>query len=240
MISRRQLLTTLIASAAALPLAACGSGSEVKKRIKIIAMAEVDGKRVEGTSVMEITWRPRGDGGMNVDHLGEAVVLELAGRGTVYVLFSVYHPNGMTNSGIWANQITYVLGISGATVEGDLVSIKKLQGRYPFKTTPSGATFPLMVAFKDENEFRSVYRAEPEKFSQYFGTDVKFVGVDFEITDEPVTQGIVAKRLPILLRHGGNAPDSEVKDSSGKRLAYVDKPFKYKIGTKTFFARGRR
>ena len=102
MISRRQLLTTLIACAAALPLAACGSGSEVKKRIKIIAMAEVDGKPVEGTGVMEITWRPRSDGGMNVDHLGEAVVLELAGRGTNYVLSAVYLQDGNISTGIWS------------------------------------------------------------------------------------------------------------------------------------------
>ena len=86
MISRRRFLTTLMASAATLPLAGCGFFSNVTKRIKIIAMAEVDGKRVDGTGVTEITWRPRGDGGMNVDSLGEAVALELAGRGTVYLL----------------------------------------------------------------------------------------------------------------------------------------------------------
>ena len=132
------------------------------------------------------------------------------------------------------------MGITGSATKEDLSKIAALQGRFKFASRGDGVTAPLMVAFKDENEFRSVYRVEPEKFSQYFGAGVKFIGVDFEITDEPVTQGIVAKRLPILLRHGGNAPDSEVKDSSGKRLAYVDKPFKYKIGTKTFFARGRR
>ena len=240
MISRRRFLTTLMASAAGLSLSACGSGSNVTKRIKIIAMAEVDGKRVEGTSVTEITWRPRGDGGMNVDDVGEALLLELAGRGTVYVLSAVHQLNGLINTGIWDNQISYVLGVKGATTTDHLGPIEALQGRYPFKTTPSGVSFPLMVAFRDEREFRSVYRVEPEKFSQYFGAGVKFIGVDFEITDEPVTEGVVVKRLPILLRHGGAAIESEIRDSKGDLLAYVDKPFKYKIGTETFFARGKR
>ncbi len=240
MISRRQLLTTLIASVAALPLAGCGSESEVKKRIKIIATAEVDGKRVEGTSVTEITWRLRSDGGMNVDHLGEAVVLELGGRGTVYVLSAVHHPNGMINTSIWESQIRAALGITGSGSKEDLDAINEIQGRYPFKPTRSGATFPLIVAFKDENEFRSVYRVEPEKFSQYFGENVNFIGIDFEITDDPVTQDIVEKRLPILLKTAKNAPKNEIRDANGDLLAYVDKPFKYKIGTIDFFARGRR
>ena len=132
------------------------------------------------------------------------------------------------------------MGITGSATKQVLPKVDALQGRFKFANRGEGVTAPLMVAFKDENEFRSVYRVEPEKFSQYFGAGVNFIGVDFEITDEPVTQGMVVKRLPILLRHGGEAIESEVRDSSGNLLAYVDKPFKYKIGTKTFFARGRR
>jgi hypothetical protein len=219
-------------SATALPLAGCFGFDHVVKRIKIIAMAEVDGKPVEGSTVMEITWRPRGDGGMNVDHLGEAVVLELAGRGTIFMLPMIMFKNGLDSSGIWGHEMAQLLGIKGSVHKNQLNGIVELKGRYPFKPLRDGTAAPLMVAFKDENEFRSIYRVEPEKFSEHFGSGVKFVGVDFEITDEPVTK-VLVKRLPILTRLAANAPESL------RRVAYVDMPFKYKIGTKSFFAIGR-
>jgi hypothetical protein len=108
-----------------------------------------------------------------------------------------------------------------------------LKGRYPFKPLRDGTTAPLMVAFKDEKKFRSFYRVEPEKFSEYFGSGVKFIGVDFEITDEPVTK-VLAERLPVLLEK-----DRDVADPANRKKAYVDLPFNEKIGQNSFFAIGR-
>jgi hypothetical protein len=231
--NRRDFINTLTTMAAALPLAGCFGYDHVVKRIKIIAKAEVDGKPVEGTTVMEITWRPRGDGGMNVDHLGEALVLELAGRGTVFMLPAVYLKSGMVTSGIWDNQMAQLLGIKGSVSKGQLHAISDLKGRYSFKPLRDGTTTPVMVAFKDETKFRSFYHVEPEKFSEYFGAGVKFVGVEFEITDEPVTK-VLTKRLPVLLEK-----DRDPVDPALRKVRYVDLPFNQKIGQNSFFAIGR-
>jgi hypothetical protein len=231
--NRRGFIHTITTMAAALPLAGCFGYDHVVKRIKIIAKAEVDGNPVEGTTVMEITWRPRGDGGMDVDHLGEALVLELAGRGTVFVLPMVMFNDGLSSSGIWYGQVGDAVGIRGGHQREDLPKIETLTGRFKFFPMVKGATFPLLVAFKDENEFRSIYRLEPEKFSEYFGAGVKFVGVEFEITDEQVTK-VLAKRLPILLEK-----DRDPVDPALRKVRYVDLPFNQKIGQNSFFAIGR-
>jgi hypothetical protein len=231
--NRRSLINAFAATATAMPLAGCFGSDYVVKRIKIIAKAEADGKPVEGTTVMEITWRPRGDGGMDVDHLGEALVLELAGRGTVFMLPMVMFNDGLNSSGIWYGQVGDAVGIKGGHQREDLPKIETLTGRFKFFPMVKGATFPLLVAFKDENEFRSIYRLEPEKFSEYFGAGVKFVGVEFEITDEQVTK-VLAKRLPILLEK-----DRDPVDPALRKVRYVDLPFNQKIGQNSFFAIGR-
>jgi hypothetical protein len=223
----------LLLSAAALPLAGCWGDERVVKRIKVIAMAEVDGKAVEGSSVAEVQWRPRGDGGMDSDEQGEALVLELAGKGTVYVLSKVMTDDGSGTGSIWTFQVPRAVGLKGGLHREDLLKIKELQGRFAFIPGTKGTILPVMVAFKDETEFRSVYRVLPEDFSKHFGAGVKFLGVEFEVTDEPVTE-VLAKRLPVLLEK-----DRAVADPEIIKKAHVDWPFNYKIGQTTFFSKRR-
>jgi hypothetical protein len=175
---------------------------------------------------------------MEVSQFGEAVVLELGGKGTVFVLPEVHFDDGLNTAGIWANQVIYAIGVQGATTRQHLPIIKALEGRFKFFPMVKGANLPLMVAFGSESEFRSVYRVLPHDFSKHFGGGVKFVGVEFEITDEPITD-VLKQRLPILTQIAPAAPDEEVRKPDGKLIPFADKPFKYKIGTKSFFAPGR-
>jgi hypothetical protein len=232
-LNRRSFMNAITASAASLPLAGCWDDGRVVKRIKVIAKAEVDGKPVEGSSVAELQWRPRGDGGMDADEQGEAVVLELAGKGTVYVLSMTLRDDGLNNTHVWPTQVTRAVGIDGGTHKEDLQRIKGLQGQRPFIPGEKGQLLPVMVAFKDETDFRSVYRVLPKEFSKHFGAGVKFLGVEFEVTDEPVTQ-VLAKRLPVLLEK-----DRAVADPEIMKKAFVDWPFNYKVGQNTFFSKRR-
>jgi hypothetical protein len=235
---RRSVLMSL-AMLMALPLSGCWGDGTVVKRIKVIAKAEVDGKIVEGSSVTELKWRPRGDGGMDSDGQGEAVVLELAGKGTVYVLSTVLYDEGDITSGFWYSQVGRALGIKGAHNKEDLPRIVALKGRYSFFDMGHGADLPLIVAFKDENDFRSVYRVLPSEFDKRFGNGVKFLGGEFEVTEEPVTSGAVAKRLPILLQPAKEIPNSINRDSNGNLINQKKLPFEYKIGTMDFFDKER-
>jgi hypothetical protein len=238
-LSRRAVLRSCLFAGAALPLAGCWGDGTVVKRIKVIAKAEVDGKIVEGSSVTELKWRPRGDGGMDSDGVGEAVVLELSGKGTVFVLPMVLFDDGWDTFAIWSGQVQNAAGIKGGVHKEDLEKISALQGQFSFFPMVKGASNPVIVAFKNESEFRSVYRVLPEDFSKHFGAGVRFVGVKFEVTDDPVTDGVLAKRLPMLLRRAKGATDEEITDSNGNRLSYKDKPFRFKIGTIDFFDKER-
>jgi hypothetical protein len=228
----------VLLSAAALPLAGCWGDERVVKRVKVIAKAEVDGKVVEGSSVAEVQWRPRGDGGMDADEQGEAVVLELAGKGTVYILSMTFQEDGFDNTHIWPSQVSRAVGLKGGIHKEDLPKIESLKGRFAFIPRDKFQIIPVIVAFKDETEFRSIYRVLPEDFSKHFGAGVKFLGVEFEVTDEPVSE-VLAKRLPMLLQPARGATDKEIKDSNGNRLSFKDKPFQFKIGTMTFFSQRR-
>ena len=71
-------------------LAGCSAGQNATNRFRVIATVEVDGQKVEGSTVMEITYQKVehsliGRGGATALK-GEALILDLKGRGTVYVL----------------------------------------------------------------------------------------------------------------------------------------------------------
>jgi hypothetical protein len=87
----------------------------VTRHIKIIATAEVDGKQVQGFTVMELKWRATSSGRMYQSEKGEALILELAGRGTVYVLNSTQAPDGNINSGILGAMVNQAVGVKWAT-----------------------------------------------------------------------------------------------------------------------------
>jgi hypothetical protein len=215
-----------LAAAAALPLAGCFWSGDVVKRIKIIAKAEVDGKPVEGSTVMELRWRPRGDGGVMAYNLGEALVLKLDGRGKVYILNAFVGSDGLVNTSVWVEQFEIAAGLKGGLNHKKVEIIDALEGKFPFRQLASGATHPLMVAFKDESVFRSVYRVMPEDFAKHFGAGVKFVSLEFETTDEPLTKTL-AKELPVLTEKEKAVPDSEFRHANGDLISQFDLPFKY-------------
>ena len=68
--NRRHVLTLMMLPA----LAGCGSTETVTRRIRIIAKAEVEGKPVEGSTVMELTWRSTPEGRMYIEEHGEALI----------------------------------------------------------------------------------------------------------------------------------------------------------------------
>ena len=82
-------------------LAGCGAELSATKRFRIIATVEVDGQKVEGSTVIDIAYEKLdekrsliGRGG-DATAKGEALILDLKERGTVYVLPYAHHlPSG--------------------------------------------------------------------------------------------------------------------------------------------------
>src|SRR5260221_5153964 len=108
----RRVLTTLPILAILASLTGCFGEQTVEKRIRIIAHASVDGEPVEGSTVMEMTWRSKSDGRMYIETYGEALILDLKGRGTVYVLNKAFGRESH-----WAGGWSYVV-LDALHIEG--------------------------------------------------------------------------------------------------------------------------
>lgn len=63
--------------------------------------------------------------------------------------------------------------------------------------------YPLLVTFKDINDPSSVQKVEPGNLSAVFGSGVKLKRITYEITDTPVTRGVLNKVLGWLDTHAG-------------------------------------
>ena len=209
-------------------LAACNGEQSATMRLRVIVTAEVDGEKVEGSSVMELTYTRisqtlMGMGGRTTLK-AEALVLDLKNRGTVFVLPCTFNRDGSLGV-VYEYYAKSSFGVEesvgGMTAEG-LAKLRKAKGRVPFHYFDSYwkvSNPPLFVAFKNEADPRSIYRVDEKRLDLAFGPGVRLVGIELETTDAPLTH-VLAKRLPWLdqrnninwerRRPGDPTPDREM------------------------------
>ena len=221
-------------------LAVCSGGQSATKRFRVIATAEVDGQRVEGLTVMEITYEKVqgsliGTGGATTLK-GEALILDLKGRGTVYVLPWAHDlPSGSLNQ-VYERAVLSSLGVEnsiGTLSSQDFERIRQARGRIPYRLG-NPTRLPAFVAFRDEKNPKTIYEVDPKDFGRSF-PGIRFVGLDVEFTDAQVTN-VLKQRLPWLR----NRNDNELfdRDPPGHLRADKDTPIGFKISTFHFFALG--
>lgn len=207
------------------------------RRFRVIATVDVDGKEVEGSTVMEITYsRVTGSligAGGSTNLKGEALILDLPGKGTVYVL-PWYHSSQGTLNQTYEDGILITLGIRGGVgvlSDESFEKIDNASGRFPLKVSViKPEALPLFVAFENENEPATIYEVDPYKMSDHF-PGVTLKSFDIEFIDAPLTHKITA-RLPWL----GVKPFPS--DPPGHQRAVRDRPLAYKMGYHRFFALG--
>ncbi|SLN24610.1 hypothetical protein ROA7450_01003 [Roseovarius albus] len=197
--TRRMVLGGSAAGMATL-LAGCWPFSKtVTRNIRVTIQADVAGEIVEGSAVMGIRWIPGHSGQMYIKSNAEAVILDLPGRGTVYVLNAWIGSNGRPNGGVWPAQLLETFGMNANGRLEDFPMLRTLEGRYTVKAHPGGPTaLPVMVAFEDESKLETMYQVKPEAFPEVFGADVRYVGMWFEFTGDDPTRHIPV-RLPVAL-----------------------------------------
>ncbi|MGR9185797.1 hypothetical protein ACU8L2_23520 [Rhizobium leguminosarum] len=128
-----------MASLAALPLAGCQSGEKAKLRYRVIASFEVDGHLFEASTVMEIHYARVtnsliGAGGATRLY-GEALIADLDGRGTVYIL-PIQHPRNASLTQVYEYGVLSTLGIDssiGSLTDADFSTLRNAKGRKPFR-----------------------------------------------------------------------------------------------------------
>jgi hypothetical protein len=197
-------------------------------RLRVIVTAEVDGEKVEGSSVIELTYTRisqslMGMGG-STTLKAEALVLDLKNRGTVFMLPCTVYADGRLGE-IYEHYVMRSFGVQapvgGMTAEG-LAKLRKAKGRVQFfyyDTYWKRSNPPLFVAFKNEADPRSIYRVDEKRLDLAFGPGVRLLGIELETTDAPLTH-VLAKRLPWLdqgnnikwerRRPGDPTPDREM------------------------------
>jgi len=218
-------------------VAACSGGQSATKRFRVIATVDVDGQKVEGSTVMEISYEKVersliGRGGATTLK-GEALILDLKGRGTVYVLPYAHDPSGSLNQ-VYEYGVLNSLGTEnsiGTLSSQDFDRIRQARGRIPFQ---NGTQLPAFVAFRDEKNPKTIYEVDPKNFGQSF-PGVRFVGLDIEFTDARATN-VLKQRLPWL--ENPNHEQRFERDPPGQQRAYKDSPIGFKITTDHFFGLG--
>ncbi len=201
---------------AAFALTGCGEeevNRTAKVRFKTILVLKVAGEIREFSSVMQventrITKSLMGAGGKG-ELWGEAVVIDLGKRGTAYML--AYSHDAKKYSGhSYHGSFMQSFGINGNL--GTLKQINNNPYREEFETT-----YPLIVAFKDEDDPKSIYLVELDDLSPAFGRRVKFQNIFLEITDEEITTGELFKHLPWLKKRYGIGFGRMPKDRKARR-----------------------
>ena len=217
-------------------LAICSGGQSATKRFRVIATVDVDGQKVEGSTVMEITYQKVehsliGRGGATALK-GEALILDLKGWGTVYVLPFQVDPSGSLGQ-VYEYGVLNSLGTEnsiGTLSSQDFDRIRQARGRIPFRNG-NPTRLPAFVTFRDEKNPKTIYEVDPKNLGQSF-PGVRFVGLDIEFTDARVTN-VLKQRLPWL--ENPNHEQRFERDPPGQLRAYVDSPIGFKITTDHFF-----
>ena len=220
-------------------LAVCSGGQSATKRFRVIATVEVDGQKVEGSTVMEITYERVersliGRGGA-ATLKGEALILDLKERGTVYVLPYQHMPSGALIEA-YEHGLLSSLGIehgAGTLSSEDFDRIRQARGRIPFRIG-NPPRLPAFVAFRDEKIPTTIYEVDPKKPGQSF-PGIRFVGLDIEFTDARVTN-VLKQRLPWL--ENPNHEQRFERDPPGQQRSDKESPIGFKITTSHFFALG--
>lgn len=223
----------------AVGLSGCFFPESVTRNIRVIAQAEVDGKIVEGSAVMGLRWQAGDNGRMYIKTNTDAVILDLDDRGAVYILDGYMTDNNLSNFGYWPLLVMRTFGIKANGSLEDFPTLRSAQGRYPVKPLIGRPkTLPLMITFKDEAKLETMFEVKPEDFSKVLGSGVRFAGLWFEFTNDPVTE-VIGHRLPIVVKPNDSYWTAfPKKDDQGNCIPSAKKAFPYKIGKSGFMHRG--
>jgi hypothetical protein len=174
-------------------------------RYRLTLEAQVDGEPKVGSGVIEVTYskqvKIRSD--LSIGYRGEAVVLDLGDRGTLFALLRA----GNDSRSIPESIILLVYGFDGgafpwSSVEEGQAQLRRLAGKRELPL----ASLPMLVRFRDPNDLMSVETVSPLNIEERFGARAELVRATLEIvpagiwpfnrygiTGEPVTAGIESK-----------------------------------------------
>lgn len=175
---------------ALLTLSAC---ERYSWRQKLTLTVETPAGEVSGSSVSAVGWRkhlirfPEGMG-WDYDLAGEAVVVEVApGR----YLFALLKGAGTTEY-MGSVAAAVIAAREGRVIDADLFDeVRDKRDRAAGVITVPPYQYPMLVTFTDLADPKTVALVDPADLEASFGPGVRLKAVTLEVTDEPVTEGVV-------------------------------------------------
>ena len=181
---------------ALLALTGCESHSW---RQKLTITIETPAGEVSASSVSQVSWSKhwiQTDGmGWDYDVTGEAVVVEVTpGR----YLFALLKGAGTTEY-MGSVAAASIAGRESRVIDGDLFDeVRDQRDRAAGVITVPDYQFPMLVTFDDLTDPASVKLVDAADLAASFGPGVRLKSVVLEVTDEAVTEGVVARHLAWL------------------------------------------
>lgn len=220
----------------ALGLSGCGEKGpdrSATKHFKTILSLYVDGKKREYSTVMKITYtrisKSLNGAGGSVDVSGEAIPIDLGRPGKVFMLPSTKSYGNISSDYGTAFKNSFGINVAvGSLKQEHIEKIRNLTGRVPLKND----FYPLIIAFRNKSDPSSLYEVKKNRLHKVFGRNVKFDNVNLEITDEPVTDGEVIKRLPWI--KGKDRLRFE-RAPRGTKIPRSQRPLKWRVNKNDFF-----
>ena len=199
---RRFLVVTALGAAAAF-LGSCGSSDgppDYRYRLKV-EVNTPEGVKT-GSSVIQVTQRLVRPGsnpaGTAVERSlkGEAVAIDLPGGKTLFALLRSDNDIG------WAYRVMQTLApdVEGESFEQQLDDMLALKGEITLPRMfprhgpiDERSAYPMLVIFGDINDPTSVKLVDPDDLAAIFGEGVSLKRITVQITEDPVTTGIVQR-----------------------------------------------
>lgn len=227
----------------------CSDGQQAVVRFKVTATAEVEGKAYQGSTVMEVTWSKGSSNpfglGSAASAKGEALVLDMAGRGKMFILPWQANPDGSFSP-------YYELALLDTLTSKAHVSKMKDEDFETMRALPLGKSFvpnyhdkmtkldfqPVMISISVPENPASVREVTKENFNKFYGPNATFKGLRVVITDEPVTKGIVLENLPLLKQRSRIWSQRPIGVARLQLPPMSERPMNWRMGPSLFYAYG--
>ncbi|GGB40326.1 hypothetical protein GCM10011316_10490 [Roseibium aquae] len=196
-------------------------------RYRLDVTLEVDGAPVTGSVVQEMTISSTpidllpDAGQVSRNVRGQALALDLPGRGTLFVAMTRYC-TGTTEWGQCKGDYGYLVDQAcGIKREQPNFAVyvrrfKRLDGSCPL----TADQLPVIVRFDDENDQSSVHVVRPEHLAAAFGAGVRFINASVTFTGAPLTTGL-RTRLPWLAKDPPPSYSVMIEDADGSQRPFV-------------------
>lgn len=220
--------------------AACGLFGERFPSYRYRLTVEVDTPEgvKRGSSVIEVDLGRTGAKSLPVGNVlkwdihGEAVVVDLGARGTMFALLE------SPDSRDWAFWNMFSLlppRDSGSSKDGQVEQIERMlaitgRRQLPRWDVAGGQRFdnyPLLVRFANLDDPKSVQRIDPDNMAASYGPGVRLRGITVERTTDPRGPNLILERLKWLKSHRGSLdyvgrfrpenPEKDVTEAAFKR-----------------------